>query len=178
MIRAFPRVAALAAVCAVLLPVSPAFAHVTLETRQAPVDGTYKAVLKVPHGCKGSPMVTLRVRIPDGVIGVKPQPKAGWTLDTVKADYARSYALHHGQVTSGVREIAWTGRLPDDRYDEFVFIAYLSDTLKAPGTLYFPVVQECEQGVERWIDRPDANGKASQDRADSPAPSLKLLPKQ
>ena len=28
-------------------------AHVTLETAEAPVGATYKAVLRVPHGCEG-----------------------------------------------------------------------------------------------------------------------------
>src|SRR4029077_17112878 len=31
-----------------------AAAHVTLETREAPVGASYKAVLRVPHGCEGT----------------------------------------------------------------------------------------------------------------------------
>src|SRR5262245_1228307 len=58
----------------------PASGHVTLEGKQAPADSYYKAVLNVPHGCKESPTVRIRVRIPEGVISVKPQPKQGWKL--------------------------------------------------------------------------------------------------
>ena len=32
----------------------PAFAHVTLETSQAIAGSTYKAVVRVPHGCDGA----------------------------------------------------------------------------------------------------------------------------
>lgn len=32
-----------------------ALAHVTLENQQAPIGSTYKAVFRVPHGCKGNP---------------------------------------------------------------------------------------------------------------------------
>jgi uncharacterized protein YcnI len=41
--------------------------------------------------------------------------------------------------------------------------------------LYFPVVQECEKGVHRWIEIPAA-GKSSGDYPE-PAPALKLQPK-
>src|ERR1700692_4610263 len=52
-----------------------AFAHITLENQQAPVGASYKAVLRVPHGCDGSATVAVRVRIPDGFIEVEAMPK-------------------------------------------------------------------------------------------------------
>lgn len=136
--------------------VSAAQAHITFENHQAAVGGTVKAVLQVGHGCEGSDTTRIRVRIPEGVLSAKPQPKAGWTL-AVTPDAA-----------GGVREIAWTGDLPDAWYDKFTFRATLAPTLKVGDTLYFPVVQECKQGVARWID---TSGKA---HADGPAPGLKL----
>jgi uncharacterized protein YcnI len=103
-------------VVAALFPLS-AFAHVTLETPRAAAGGLYKAVLRVPHGCQGSPTVQLRVRVPEGVFAAKPQPKAGWKLETVKGNYSRPYTLHGSVVGSGVKEISWTGGpLPDDQY--------------------------------------------------------------
>ena len=36
---------------------------------------------------------------------------------------------------------------------------YLTGNLKPNSMLYFPVVQECEQGVSRWIEIP-AQGAA------------------
>src|SRR5205085_7587020 len=80
----------------VLVGACPAFAHVTLETAQAPVGSPYKAVLRVGHGCEGSPTTAIRIRIPDGIIAVKPMPKAGWKLDVVTGKYGRSYELGHG----------------------------------------------------------------------------------
>ncbi len=155
-----------------------AFAHVTLETPQGASESHYKAVLKVPHGCKGSPTVKLRVRIPEGVISAKPQPKPGWKLETIKGDYAKTYSLYGAQITSGVQEIVWSGgSLPDDQYDEFVFSAYLSSALKPGSTVYLPVVQECSKGVERWIDLPDPKASSDAAHAGSPAPGLKILPK-
>jgi periplasmic copper chaperone A len=150
-----------------------ALAHVTLETAEAPANSTYKAVLRVGHGCEGKPTIALRVRIPEGVIVAKPMPKPGWELATTKAKYAQSYD-HYGTPTAeGVTEIAWTGgSLPDEWYDEFVFRARLTD-FPAGSVVYFPVVQECADGtVHRWIEIPAA-GKVADDY-EEPAPGVTI----
>jgi uncharacterized protein YcnI len=156
---------------------APAAAHITLENREAPVGSGYKAVLRVPHGCEGSATTAVRVRIPEGVVRAKPMPKPGWTLSTVTGKYAKTYELFHAKLNEGVTEITWAGgKLPDEQYDEFVFQGNLADDLPAGKTIYFPVVQECEKGVHRWIEIP-AEGKGPGDYA-QPAPGLKLLPKR
>ena len=155
----------------------PALAHVTLEKGEAAVGSTYKAVLRVPHGCDGKATIAVRVRLPEGFIAAKPMPKAGWELKTVKGKYAKPYELWGEKVTEGVQEIDWTGgRLPDEFYDEFVLRGTLAGDLPAGETLYFPVVQECEGGaVERWIQIPEAG--QGEDALETPAPGVKLLPK-
>lgn len=160
------------------LAASPAAAHVSLETKQAAIGGSYKAVLTVPHGCAGSPTVKLRVQIPEGVIAVKPMPKAGWILDVVEGKYAGEYDYHGNKLSSGVKEVAWSGgKLADKHYDEFIMLTVLTDRLKPNTTLYFPVVQECETGVSRWIDIP-TEGAGHSHEGKSPAPGVKLLPKR
>ena len=84
--------------CAIIVP---AAAHVTLENREAPVGATYKAVLRVPHGCEGTATTSLRVRIPEGVIGVKPMPKPGWTLATVIGKYPQDLRTVSRQAQRG-----------------------------------------------------------------------------
>ncbi|MEA2896199.1 MAG: periplasmic copper chaperone [Bradyrhizobium sp.] len=154
---------------------SSANAHVTLENRQATPGSYYKAVFAVPHGCAGSATVKIRVQIPEGVIAVKPMPKAGWGTGTIKGKYSTSYELHGTTISEGVKEVAWSGgKLPDDNYDEFVLSAFLTGNLKPNTTLYFPVVQECEQGTSRWIDIP-SEGKPAESK--SPAPGVRLIPK-
>ena len=157
---------------------SPASAHVVLETRQAAVGSFYKAVFAVPHGCSGSATTRLRVQIPEGVIAVKPMPKPGWNLEVVKGKYAGAYDFHGARLTEGPKEVVWSGgKLADDNYDEFVISSYLTDSLKPNTTLYFPVVQECEQGVSRWIDIPPEGRGGHDQGSKSPAPGVKLTPK-
>jgi uncharacterized protein YcnI len=154
--------------------VSTTFAHVTLETKQATIKSSYKAVLRAPHGCEGSPMLRLRVQIPEGYIGVKPMPKAGWTLDIVRGEATTpAQASHGGQASAAVKEVAWSGRLPDDQYDEFVLTGSIAAVVAPGATLYFKVVQECEKGVNRWIEIPAA-GQPLGDLT-QPAPALKIV---
>ena len=148
-------------------------AHVTLEFKEATPNTSYKAVLRVGHGCEGKPTTAIRVQIPDGVIAVKPMPKSGWQIDTVKDKYDRAYDYFGSELTEGVRQVAWTGgELRDDFYDEFVFVGRLTDF--APGTvLSFPTVQECAGGVHRWIEIPAAG--QDPDELDEPAPQLTII---
>ena len=149
-------------------------AHITFEAAEAPVGSAWKAVLRVPHGCEGEATLKVRIQIPEGVIAVKPMPKAGWTLETVTGDYAESYDYYGTPMKSGVKEIVWTGELPDAFYDEFVFRGLLTPGLEAGSRLSFPVVQECADKVERWIEIPAAGQDA--DSLEFPAPGVKLLP--
>ncbi|MDB5595793.1 MAG: hypothetical protein JWM36_2754 [Hyphomicrobiales bacterium] len=166
----------LCACCALAITAAlprPAAAHATLEQQRAAVGSFYKAVVRVPHGCEGQPTLRVRVQVPEGVLAVKPMLKPGWELAVVKKPYGQPYQYHGATLTEGIREVAWTGKLPDENYDEFVFQAFLSDTLKPDTVLYFPVVQECEKGAERWIEVP-TEGKSSRDYR-FPAPGVRLV---
>jgi uncharacterized protein YcnI len=165
-----------AAVAVAMLAVtSSATAHVVLEKKEAPAASTYEAVLQVGHGCEGSPTTSIRVQIPEGVIAVKPMPKPGWELTTKQGEYAQAYDYFGEKLTEGVKEVAWTGgNLPDEWYDEFVLRVRLPDA--APGTVIrFPVVQECVEGVHRWIEVP-AEGQ-DPDSVAEPAPFVTLTRK-
>jgi periplasmic copper chaperone A len=155
-----------------LLP-SAAAAHATLESDEVPANSFYRAVVKIPHGCDGSPTTAVRVQIPEGVIAVKPMPKAGWKLTVTEGDYQKAYDYYGTALTRGVKEVAWTGgSLPDAFYDEFIFRARLTDF--APGTVvYFPVVQQCAEGVHRWIEIPAAG--ENPDDYEEPAPSVTIV---
>src|ERR1700753_1707401 len=152
---------------------APASAHVTLQGREATIGASYRAVFVVPHGCAGSATTKLRVQIPEGVIDAKPMPKAGWNLETIKGKYASEVDFHGAKLSEGVKEVVWSGgKLPDDFYDEFVINTYLTTALKPDTVLYFPVVQECEQGISRWIDIPIDPAHAHDTKW--PAPGVKL----
>ena len=102
--------------CVALLLVSaPAYAHVSLERPEAPRGKSYKAVLKIPHGCDGSPTHTVRVAIPEGYIGVKPMPKPGWTIKTERGAFSRASSVACGSAAPSGAKGFVTPRTPSGR---------------------------------------------------------------
>lgn len=164
----------LIALVAALLVASPVGAHVLLQGKQAAIGADYEAVFVVPHGCSGSPTTKLRVQIPEGVIATDVKPVDGWNVETVKGKYSTEYDYKGAKVSEGIKEVAWIGgKLPDKTRQEFVVETYLAGSLKPNSTLYFPVVQECEQGVSRWIEIPRDEAAHSHE-GKWPAPGVKL----
>jgi uncharacterized protein YcnI/copper(I)-binding protein len=149
-----------------------ALAHITLEQREAKAGSGYKAVLRVPHGCEDSATTSIRVRIPEGLYSVKPMPKPGWTLTTLKGAYAKTYGDHGNKVAEGVKEITWSGgKLLDENYDEFSFVGSLAPDLKDGTAMYFPTVQDCEKGSTQWVEIPAAGAAGG---LKAPAPMIRV----
>jgi uncharacterized protein YcnI len=160
----------IAAALAVALTV-PALAHVTIETQETAAGATFKAVLRIPHGCAGEATTGIRVRMPEGFYNVKPMPKPGWELQTLSADYAKAYVSHGTEVTKGVVEIMWSaGNLPDAYYDEFVFRGTVDADIPGDTVLHFPTIQNCGDAEEAWID------VTGSDDAEKPAPIVTVTP--
>lgn len=168
-------VTAAAALVAAALGAAPALAHVTLQPNEAVAGNYFQAALSVPHGCDGSATRAVRVKIPDGVLSVKPQMKPGWSVEIKTRKIEGEQPRLHGKtITETVDEVTWRGGpLPDNLYDTFGLVMKLPDA--AGKTLYFPVVQECDEGVSRWIEIPAVGQKP--DALHEPAPVLRLKPK-
>ncbi|MCG6206912.1 YcnI family protein [Rhodopseudomonas sp. HC1] len=164
-----------AACVAAALGATPSLAHVSLQPSEAVAGNYFQTALSVPHGCDGAATVAVRVKIPDGVLSVKPQMKPGWTVEIKTRKIEGEQPKMHGKtISETVDEVSWRGGpLPDNLYDTFGLVMKLPDA--AGKTLYFPVVQECEKGVHRWIELPAA--KQAADALKEPAPGLRLKPK-
>jgi uncharacterized protein YcnI len=160
------------------LAASVAGAHVSLEEPAAVADSSYKATLRVSHGCEGSATHTVRVLIPRAFRGTRPMPKAGWTLQTRRATLDQPYESHGRTVTEDVVEVVWKAAsrdawLEDAHYDEFVL---RGRTPTQPGPIWFQVQQLCEKGQWNWFDTP-ADPKSTSSRGlKAPAALLEVLP--
>jgi periplasmic copper chaperone A len=144
--------------CAALLvcAAGASFAHVVLQDTSAPTNTSYRAVLRVGHGCDGAPTTAMKVLLPAGFNGAQPMPKAGWSLSTVRGKLAVPYESHGKTYTEGVQEITWTANgaenaLPAAYYDEFVL---RGTTPAKAGTIWFKVVQSCDKGQNAWVEVP------------------------
>ncbi len=166
-------VAILLAACVLMRPVAAA-AHVSIEPSTAGA-GSVKLTFAIPHGCAGSATTVVRIKIPEGFIGVKPAPKSGWTLATRTDAYARSYDYFHGKTLSrGVTEVVWSGgKLQDDHFDEFKVMGFVTGGFQPGDAIYFPVTQACEEGQLVWSEVPAAG--ADPHSLKSPAPALRIV---
>lgn len=156
--------------CLASLPVF-ASAHMSVEESRAVSGKAFKAVLAVPHGCDGAATVEVQVHLPEGFVGAKPMPKAGWTLAVIEAPYAAAYDLHGESVSSGPVEIRWLGgRLEDAWYDEFVVRGTFAD-FPTERRVAFPVTQICDGGASIvWDEVAPAGGDAHS--MERPAPMV------
>ncbi|MBY3120832.1 DUF1775 domain-containing protein [Rhizobium laguerreae] len=148
-------------------------AHVTFLDREAKQESTILATLQVPHGCDGKATTEVRVKLPEGFVFAKPQPKAGWELEVIKGDYQKTYDNHGDKVKTGAIEVRWkNGNLSDDFYDTFVIQGKVSG-VEAGSSLAFPVTQMCGDMVEAWDQVAKEGGDAHGMK--SPAPLLKVI---
>ena len=145
-------------------------AHITVEQGRAQAGAYYNLVFGVPHGCEGSPTRALTVFLPEGFVGAKPMPKAGWALDSKKEKLNKPYKAHGKLIDERVAVITWSGgRLNDTHYDEFTIRLQLP---AEPGLKRFRVLQQCEQGKIDWSEAP-IEGKAA---PRYPGPTLEVTP--
>lgn len=167
MIRLPLIVAGVALFCA-----APALAHIVIAEPKAAAGSYHVATFRVGHGCNGSPTVSLRVEVPASVATARPQPKTGWVMRVERAPLAQPVPTEGGTPqTMRVSAVTWMGRLDAGHFDEFRLL------LKVPAeakTLYFPVLQRCEQGDAAWTQVP-GKGQSRQDLK-QPAPVLEVTP--
>lgn len=151
---------------------APALAHVVADPNEASPGRYFRTAFRVTHGCHGSPTIAVTVQVPADVLSVRPQPKPGWTIELRTRPVDPPIKGQHGHlIHETVSEVTWRGGpLPDAHFDEFALSMRLPDQ---PGaTLYFPVVQTCEHGVNSWTTIP-APGQARSDITE-PAPFVRL----
>lgn len=152
------------AACLTLIAV-PAAAHVTIAPKGVKAGQVSTFVLKIPHGCAGAPTTGLRVAMPGILSDIEPQEKAGWTAAVTPAA---------GGAGAGAKpaQIGWTGgSIASADHAEFAFKAKVAADAK--GRIYVPIVQQCGDAVERWIEIP-ASPAASE--PDKPAPAFEVKP--
>jgi uncharacterized protein YcnI len=143
-------VSAAASTAVLLVAGGIASAHVDPDPLAMEAGTTGVVAFNVEHGCDGSPMTDLKIKIADGVTGVTAVEKPGWTA-TVTADSIEFKG----------------GPLAADKPDHF------DVTLTVPakaGDLHFPAIETCEKGEIAWIEIP-AEGAAEPEFV---APTLKV----
>ena len=162
----------LAAGAALVLPATSAFAHVTVNPREA-VQGRYaKLAFRVPNERDNAGTTKLEVNLPAehpfASVSVRPQP--GWTYTVERVRLAAPIKVHDNEISETVSKIAWTGGvIKPHEFNEFeVSVGPLPSDV---DSITFKALQTYENGeVVRWIEEETPSGA----EPEHPAPVLKL----
>jgi periplasmic copper chaperone A len=116
----------------VLAMAVPASAHIEPDPAKVKPGATATVAFNVEHGCETSPTIMLTFKIPKGATRVAPVPKDGWTATAAKGT------------------VVFSGGSLDATTEDTFSIAFTAPNKKT--VLVWKVVQQCDQGVIRWID--------------------------
>lgn len=151
---------------------APTSAHVDMKAETTAAGSTGVERFFFAHGCEGAATTEVAIAIPDEIATVYPGINDGWSVETVtdeSASPATPAAGDDSATGARITEVIYTAErpVPDGFYDELVLQVALPEDAEGQ-TLYFPVIQTCEEGENAWITIP-AEGE---DEVDFPAPSI------
>ncbi len=131
-------------------------AHAVLVEPSAQAGSNYKGAIRIGHGCEGSATTGIRISMPSGFGGAKPQPKSGWSESSKKGKLAQPSISQGQTITEDMVELEWKANtkeaaLPDGAIGEFTFTSKLPD---AAGATWLRILQTCEKGQNDWAEIP------------------------
>ena len=134
-----------------------AAAHNYIVDKEIPAGYVSDIVMRVPHGCKDSPVNQVRIKIPEGVFRVTVEHRDDWDVTVKMRKVDPPIKIEAGrEITETVDELMWSNPdnvLPPDRVGEFRFRAKLPDK---PGEIvYFKTLNDCVDGTDYYVDLPE-----------------------
>jgi uncharacterized protein len=159
-------------VAVVLLGPAAAWAHVTVNPKEAPKGSFTELAFRVPNEMDDADTTKLDVQIPTDhpIANVSVQPKPGWTYEVKKTKLAKPITTDDGQVTEAVSEIIWSGgTIKPGEYDDFYVSAGPLPT--DVDQIEFKAIQSYSNGQDvAWIEDTPPGGE----EPEHPAPVLTL----
>ncbi len=148
-----------------------ASAHVSVTPDKTTANSYALLTFGVPHGCDTSGTTKLTINLPEDLTDATPTVNPNWTVEKVTQTLPAPKKLADGtSITKRTSQIVYTAKASLDPHlrDALVLSVKLPDA--AGKTLYFPTLQNCEQGQTNWAEIP----KDGQDphSLKAPAPSV------
>ncbi|UVJ40225.1 YcnI family protein [Arthrobacter sp. CJ23] len=154
-----------------LAGLSAASAHVGIDPNKTEANSYALLTFGVPHGCDTFGTTKMTITLPEELNDATPTVNANWTVEKVTQTLAEPRKLADGtSITKRTSQIVYTAKAPLDPHlrDALVLSVKLPDA--AGKTLYFPTLQNCEQGQTDWAEIPTEGQDAHSLK--SPAPSV------
>ncbi len=169
-IRRFTVVVAVT-IAALLGLAAPAFAHVTVQPKDAPAGSDAQLTFSAPNEMDNANTTQLEVDFPTDhpIASANVKPVPGWTFNVQMMRVTTPISTDSGNVTQAVKSVIWTGgTIKPGEFQQFTVSVGLPQNATS---LTFKALQTYDNGqVVRWID-PTVAG---QPEPDHPAPVLTL----
>lgn len=168
-------VAGLIVAMVVLAAPATAWAHVTVNPREATAGGFAKLTFRVPNERDDAGTTSVEINLPEDhpIANVSVKPTPGWQHSVERRTLEEPIDSHGTPITDVVAKVTFTGgRIAPGEFQEFdLSVGPLPEDA---DTLLFPAIQVYENGAEvvRWIEEPLDDGS----EPERPAPALELLP--
>jgi uncharacterized protein YcnI len=142
----------------VALTATGAFAHVTVQPREAIAGGFQTFVIQVPNERDDAATTQIEVEFPPVFASVSFQPKPGWNIDVETVTFDEPVEAFGEEVTEGVGSVTISGgSIEPGEFETFPFsVGPLPE-----GDLEFRAIQTYEGGeIVRWVGPPDSDEPA------------------
>lgn len=138
------------------LTMTGAWAHNAIDIKEGMAGYSTPMVLSVNHGCKASPVVGMRLQVPDGVTDAKAAFDPFWTIEYKMRKLDKPIEAHGRMINEVVGEIVWKdpGRpIPANGWYPFKFRMTVPNR---PGDIvHIKNITVCEEGTDPYVDMPE-----------------------
>jgi uncharacterized protein YcnI len=144
---------------ALLLAVSPAWAHVTVQPEEAPAGAFFAFVVRVPNEREDASTTKVEVEFPP-LAFVSFQDVEGWKRTVEMRTLEEPLDVFGEPVSEVVGSVTWSGG--EIQPGEFLDFGFSARVPEDQEELEFPALQTYSSGeVVRWIGPPDAEEPAA-----------------
>jgi uncharacterized protein YcnI len=153
-----------------LAGIGGASAHVGVTPDKTAANSYALLTFGVPHGCDESGTTKITITLPAELDDAQPTVNPNWTVQKVVEELPEPKKTADGaSITKRTSQIIYTAKEPLDHElrDALVLSVKLPDA--AGKTLYFPTLQNCEQGQTDWSEIAPEGQDAHALKAPAPA---------
>jgi uncharacterized protein YcnI len=156
-----------------LAGISGASAHVGITPDKTEANSYALLTFGIPHGCDDFGTTKMTITLPAELNDAQPTVNPNWTAQKVEEQLPEPKKLADGtSITKRTSQIVYTAKAPlEPKFrDALVLSVKLPDA--AGKTLYFPTLQNCEQGQTDWSEIPQDGQDAHSLKAPSPSVTI------
>lgn len=160
-----------------LAGISGASAHVGITPDHTSANSYALLTFGVPHGCEDYGTTKITITLPAELDDAQPTVNPNWTVQKVVEQLPEPKKTADGaSITKRTSQIIYTAKAPLDPELRDALVLSVKLPAVAGKTLYFPTLQNCEQGQTDWSEIASEGQDAHSLKAPAPAVTVTDAP--